>query len=187
MVAEYYGSTTRRGQIIARADSGISELADLEGSSFCTPSALHVTGHILPWITMKAAGIEPEEDLGSIRTFGSNDDLVEAVRNGGCDAGSTYVDARESVRNEYPDVMDEVVVIELTPGMPNPGIQFVPQLDAELRNKLVDAFLAVANNQEAREAIRADWTDLVRHDDSFYDPLRELLRLADVALDEFAW
>lgn len=186
IVAAYYGSTTTRGQFIARAGSGIPEVTDLKGHSFCRPDPLSTSGWHYPNLTMKAAGVDPQEDLRSVTSVGSHHGVVVAVYTRGCEAGSTYVDARESVVDKYPDVLDKVAVVELTPGVPNLGIQFVPGLDVELKTRIIDAVIATASDQEPEQEVwGSGWTGFEREDDSFYDPLRELLRAADMSASEF--
>ncbi len=40
------------------------------------------------------------------------------------DAGSTYADARDRLEKDHPDVKKKVLVIEVTPDIPNDGVQF---------------------------------------------------------------
>jgi len=187
LVSVRYGSAVYNGQIFVRADSGIETLADLKGKTFCRPDPLSTSGWIIPSITLKAAGIDPDTDLAEIVDAGSHDASVAGVYNGDCDAGSSFVDARSAIEEEYPDVMDVIKVIEISADIPNDGVQFVPSFDATMRSQIVDALLAIAETEEGQEAldIAYSWNALEKHDDTFYDPFRQVLDAAGVSASDF--
>lgn len=186
LVAVRYGSPTYNGQIIAGADTGISEVEDLAGKTFARPDPLSTSGWIIPMLTMRAAGIEPEEDLDRIVDAGSHDAVAAAVYNGDVDAGATFVDARTIIEGDNPDVMEEVVVIALTEDIPNDGVQFHPSIDGEMRDTIVNALLKIASTEEGKEALGTayQWNALEKHDDSFYDPFRQVLQAAGLSVEE---
>jgi phosphonate transport system substrate-binding protein len=170
------------GQIIARAGSGITKLADLKGRTFARVDPLSTSGWIIPMLTMKAAGIVPERDLQQIVDAGSHDAVVAAVYNGDVDAGACYVDARTRIEKDHPDVMEKVVVLQVSAPIPNDGVQFQPSLSKEMRDKIVNALLELVKTDEGKKAIQVayQWTDLTPKDDSFYDPFRQVLQAAGV-------
>jgi len=187
LVAVRFGSPSYNGQIIVRSDSGIESIEDLDGKTFCRPDPLSTSGWIIPSITLKAAGVDPETDLAQVVDAGSHDAVVAGVYNGDCDAGSTYVDARGTIEEDYPDVMDVITVIEVSADIPNDGVQFVPEFDEEKRQSIVDALLKIAETEEGQEALDTaySWTELVERDDTFYDPFRQVLDAAGVSAEDF--
>jgi phosphonate transport system substrate-binding protein len=186
LVSVRYGSPTYNGQIIVRTDSGINALTDLAGKTFCRPDPLSTSGWIIPNLSLRAAGINPEADLAEIVDAGSHDAVVAAVYNGDCDAGATYVDARGTVEEDYADVMDVVTIIEVTEDIPNDGVQFVPSVSAEMRAQIVDGLLAIAETEAGQEALDTayQWAALAKHDDTFYDPFRQVLQAAGMNIDD---
>ena len=186
LVSVRYGSPTYNGQIIVRTDSGINALTDLAGKTFCRPDPLSTSGWIIPNLSLRAAGINPESDLAEIVDAGSHDAVVAAVYNGDCDAGATYVDARGTVEEDYADVMDVVTIIEVTEDIPNDGVQFVPSVSAEMRAQIVDGLLAIAETEAGQEALDTayQWAALEKHDDTFYDPFRQVLQAAGMNIDD---
>jgi phosphonate transport system substrate-binding protein len=187
LVAVRFGSPVYNGQIFVRADSGIESISDLAGKTICRPDPLSTSGWIIPSITLKAAGIDPDTDLAQVVDAGSHDASVAGVYNGDCDAGTSYVDARGTIEEDYPDVMDVIKVIEVSADIPNDGVQFVPSMDPEIRGQIVDALLAISATEAGQEALDTayQWTELEQHDDSFYDPFRQVLDAAGVSVEEF--
>jgi phosphonate transport system substrate-binding protein len=59
-------------------------------------------------------------------------------------------------------------------------------VSGELRAKIVNALLEMAETEEGKEALNTayQWTDLEKHDDSFYDPFRQVLQAAGVEVQE---
>jgi phosphonate transport system substrate-binding protein len=181
LVSVRFGNPFYNGQIIARSDSGIKKLTDLKGKTFARPDPLSTSGWIIPMITLKAAGVDPDRDM-KVVDAGSHDAVVAAVYNGEVDGGACYVDARTRIEKDHPDVMEKVAVIEVSVNIPNDGVQFHPSVPKDLRDKIVDALLEIASTEEGKEALNTayQWTDLERHDDSFYDPFRQVLQAAGI-------
>jgi phosphonate transport system substrate-binding protein len=186
LVSVRFGSTSYNGQIFVRADSGINTIADLAGKTFCRPDPLSTSGWIIPSITLRAAGINPDTDLAQIVDAGSHDASVAGVYNGDCDAGSSFVDARASIEEDYPDVMDVIKVIEVSVDIPNDGVQYAPSFPRELRDQINNALLAIAQTEAGLEAldIAYQWGGLERVDDTFYDPFRQVLDAAGVNVED---
>ena len=184
LVSLRYGSPTYNGQIIVRADSGISSVGELKGKTFGRPDPLSTSGWIIPMLTMRAAGINPETDLDEIVDAGSHDSVVAAVYNGDIDAGATYVDARSRIEDDHPDVMEKVVVIEVTTDIPNDGVQFSPAVPDDMREKIVAALLEIAQTEEGKDALNTayQWAGLEEYDDTFYDPFRQVLQASGMSI-----
>jgi phosphonate transport system substrate-binding protein len=181
LVSVRFGNPFYNGQIIARADSGIKTLTDLKGKTFARPDPLSTSGWIIPMITLKAAGVDPERDM-KVVDAGSHDAVVAAVYNGEVAGGACYVDARTRIEKDHPDVMEKVAVIEVSINIPNDGVQFHPSVSQDLRDKIVNALLEIAATEEGKEALNTayQWTALEKHDDSFYDPFRQVLQAAGI-------
>jgi phosphonate transport system substrate-binding protein len=186
LVSVRFGSPTYNGQIIVRADSGISSVSQLKGKTFGRPDPLSTSGWIIPMLTMRAAGVDPDNDLREIVDAGSHDSVVAAVYNGDIDAGASYVDARSRIEDDYPDVMEEVVVIEVTADIPNDGVQFSPSVPQEMRDAIVSALLEIAETEEGKDALKTayQWSGLEEHDDTFYDHFRQVLQASGMSIAE---
>ena len=186
LVSVRYGSAVYNGQIIVRKDSGITKLADLRGKTFARPDPLSTSGWIIPMLTMRAAGINPETDLSRVVDAGSHDAVVAAVYNGDVDAGATFVDARTTLEKQHPDVMDKVVVINVSADIPNDGVQFIPSMPQEMKDKIVNALLEIAATDAGKKALNTayQWNSLKKIDDHFYDPFRQVLQASGVKIED---
>jgi phosphonate transport system substrate-binding protein len=185
LVAVRFGSPSYNGQIIARSDSGITEISDLSGRTFGRPDPLSTSGWIIPSITMRAEGIDPEEDLEQILDAGGHGAVVTAVYNGDVDAGATYVDARGEIEEANPDVNDVINVIAISEDIPNDGVQFHPSVPAELREPIVEALLEIAEENTDVLQLAYSWTELVPRGDEFYAPFRQQIEAAGIDPEQF--
>jgi len=180
-----FGSTSYKGQIITRADSGITSIEDLKGKTFCRPDPLSTSGWVVPSITMAAAGLDPDTDI-QVVDAGSHNNVVAAVYNGDCDAGATYVDARGTVEDDFPDVKEKVVVIAESADIPNDTVSFAPDVPPEVRENVVNALLEIAQTEEGAAALEQVYeiAGLEPVDDSFYDGFRADLDASGYSIED---
>jgi phosphonate transport system substrate-binding protein len=173
-----------KGQFITKKGSGIKTVADLKGKTFCGVDATSTSGWIIPSLNLKANGINPDKDLKAVTFAGSHDNVVIAVYKGDCDAGATYVDARDSsaVQKAYPDVKDKVEPFFLSIRIPNDGLQFVKGFDAKLRDATVDGLLAMMADPGGKAVVKRAYTydNLKKVPVTFYDEFKDLLKKAGV-------
>lgn len=188
LVSVRYGSAFYTGQIIVGADTGITKIEDLVGKTMCWVDAASTSGYIIPRIMLKAHGVDPDTDLAAQVEAGSHPNVALAVYQGDCDAGATYVDARDNIEDEYSDVNEKVLVIAVSDEIPNDGLQFIKDFPADMRENIVNAFLEIMASEEGLAAMgdAYDWDELIEKDDSFYDPFRATLEAAGVSVEELA-
>ena len=176
-----FGSPYYKGQVIARADSGIQTLADLKGKSMCWVDAASTSGYIIPRAMLKAAGVDPDTDLAQQVEAGSHDYVALAVYEGDCDAGACYIDARDRIEDDFPDVKDKTIVIAESPEIPNDGLHFVRDFPADMRTEIVEAMKEIMATGEGKEAVEVScgWSEVEERDDSFYDGFRAMLSASE--------
>jgi phosphonate transport system substrate-binding protein len=187
LVSVRYGSPSYNGQIFVRADSGINSLEELAGKTFCRPDPLSTSGWIIPSIELQAAGVNPETDLAEVVDAGSHDASVAGVYNGDCDAGSSFVDARSSLEEDYADIMEVIKIINVSVEIPNDGVQYHPSVPREIRDQINAALIAMPETEEGAEALDLayEWSELAPRSDDFYDPFRQVLDAAGVNIEDF--
>ncbi len=188
LVTERYGSTSYKGQIIVRSDSGIKTLDDLKGKVMCWVDPNSTSGYIVPRIMLQANGIDPDKDFAKTIEAGSHNNVVTQVYNGDCDAGATYVDARSSVEKDIPDVKEKVIAIATTADIPNDNVSFIKDFPSDQRQQIVDALLAISDSEEGKKALNDLYSieGLKPADDSFYDAFRAQLSKAGINIEDLA-
>lgn len=72
---------------ITSANSPIRSLNDLKGKKFAFGDINSTSGHLIPYMEMKQAGIDPDNDL-QFRYTGSHPATAKAVESGAVDAGA---------------------------------------------------------------------------------------------------
>jgi phosphonate transport system substrate-binding protein len=186
LVSLRFGTNFYAGQIVTRPDTGIESIADLAGHTFCRPDPTSTSGWIIPSIAMKAEGINPDTDLLEIVDAGGHDGVIVGVYNGDCDAGSSFVDARSNVADDYPDVNEKVIVIAESAPIPNDTISFSPELGPDVTQALIDSLLTLNDSEDGLALLNSvySWSGLEATDDSFYDGFRQQLEAAGMCIGD---
>ncbi len=100
---------------ITRAGSGITNLKQLAGKTFCFGDINSTSGHLYPFLAMKKAGISPDKSLKSFRYTGSHPATAQAVALGACDAGAMDQTVFQSLVAEGKLVGAKITVFYTTP------------------------------------------------------------------------
>ncbi len=167
------------GQIIARVDSGINSLSDINGKSFAYTDPSSTSGYIFAASLLKKHSITPSKI-----TFGmKHDSVVTMVYQKQADAGATFhtkkegkpADARTLVQNQFPDVLEKVKIVALTEKIPNEPIVFRKDISDDIINKIVDAFVLFFNTKEGKSVMSNMYSidGIIPIKDSDYDQLKE--------------
>jgi phosphonate transport system substrate-binding protein len=188
LVSMRYGSAYYNGQFMVRSDSGINSLEDLVGATWCVPDIYSTSGYVIPSIMLQGIGIDPDYDLGVILQAGSHEAAAAGAFIGDCDFATTYVDARTTIEEDYPRIVEETKIIALEPDIPNDGIQFVPGFPEEIKETLIQAILDLFETEEGTAAMGEaySWTGMEEHNDTYYDPFRQILDAAGVSAEDLA-
>jgi phosphonate transport system substrate-binding protein len=188
LVSTRYGSAFYNGQFVVLADSDFETLEDLKGASWCASEKLSTSGYIIPSIMFKGLGIDVETDMGEVVEAGSHEAAMAGVYNGDCDFGTSYVDARTRIEEDYPDILEMTKVIAVEPDIPNDGIQFVTGFPEDVKATLVKAILALFETEEGLAAMDAayQWSGMEEKGDDFYEPFRQILDASGMDIEELA-
>jgi phosphonate transport system substrate-binding protein len=205
MANEKYGAEARlrvvrdgneinyKGQFLARYDSGIDSIPDIDGHSIAFVDPSSTSGFILPKSLLDSKGIKPSEEVFAMR----HDNVVVMVYQGQVDAGATYwaprspetgeiLDARMRVKQQFPDVEKKVKIIGFTEEIPNDPLVFRKDMDEGMKQKIISAFLKFVATKEGREAMYEiyDIVNLIPAKDSDYDKLRQLLKARNISFEK---
>ncbi|MEA2103567.1 MAG: phosphate/phosphite/phosphonate ABC transporter substrate-binding protein [Candidatus Cloacimonadota bacterium] len=187
------GSESRyRGQFVARDNSEIQTLQDIDGKIIAYTDAASTSGYIYPSATLKKNGIEPG------RTFfsGGHPQSIIAVYKGTADVGCTFWspsddeesnDARISVLETYPDVLNKVKIIGFTDWIPNDTVTFRRNFPPEMKNKIISSLMEMSKQGKGQRILKDlyDIDGFVKSSNSDYDIVRETLESLNVNAQQF--
>lgn len=163
-----------RSMIVVKSGSDIKELEDLKGKTIATQDVTSSAGYVWPVAEMKKAGIDINTDVTTVQVKG-HDQAVLSVLNGDVDAAFVFEDARNTVKNDYPEIIDEVEPMYFTEPIPNDTISVRSDMSEEWDKKIQDAFIAIGKDEEGKQII----SDIYSHEgyvvsqDSNFDIVRE--------------
>lgn len=183
-IIPYFDTTTNTNT--AEAAEALSQFTDLRP---CWVDPLSASGYVVP-----AGALALQEVITQPALFMQSHTAV--VRGlyvqGICDFGATYAiygDPRTAsiIQEDLPDVMQRVVVVWKT-GEVIPNLNFSIQSDVpeEITEKVAETLTDYVLSQDGLDMVNAaagyEIEDLKLVDDSFYNPLRELLQYSRVNL-----
>ena len=156
---------------ITQAGSSIKSLSDLKGKNFAFGDIVSTSGHLMPYLAMKQAGIDPDKDL-KFRYTGSHAATVKAVETGAADAGASDETVFKAMTSEGKADPAKLRVFYTT----EPFVDYVwaarSDLDAATQKAIVNAFtqLKPGKDDEVLGILRG--TEFVTADDGEYEAIR---------------
>ena len=172
-----YGTTSYRGIVIARQDSGIRTLRDLKNKKFAWVDKESASAYLFPKAMMLEAKIDPDRDFAEVDTLGKHDAVVYNVLLGKYDAGACYDDARKTLRDKSK--IDELIILAKTQDISNEPIVCRKSLPQDLRDRIKTALLELnTKTPEGRETLKdlADVQGFVKVDPRDYDSIEKVLK-----------
>ena len=121
---------------IAHAGSGIGKLADLKGKTFCFGDINSTSGHLMPRLILKDAGLPAETAFAEFRHTGSHPATAQAVASGACDAGALDETVFRQLVEEGKVPAEKVTVFHTSP----PFTDYVWAARRDLSEKDREAF-----------------------------------------------
>lgn len=160
--------------ILAKKDSGIKDLKDLKGKKIGWQGPTSSAGYVWAAVEMKEEGIDAQKDVQGTQLQG-HDKAVAAVMNGDVDAAAIFLDARNIVKNDMPDVFKKTGYVYTTEKIPNDTISVRPDMPDEWKEKIADAFIKIGEDEEGQKIIEAIYSHVgyAKSDDSNFDVVRE--------------
>ncbi len=153
----------------------VQPIAELvKGETFAFGSQTSTSGFIFPALDLLNAGTDYDADLNAVFT-GGHSESVTAVYNGDAKFGVSFDDARRNIRKTNPDVGSKVIVIGITPEVPNDVVAVRADLPASLKQAIYDAvadYVATEEGQAVFDQIYG-WTDVRPAVDSEFDIVRD--------------
>jgi phosphonate transport system substrate-binding protein len=177
-----HGAPTYRGQIVVAADSPLKSIADLKGKKLSFPDQQSASGHLYPTALMLEHGVDPEKDCTVVYS-GSHDAALTALLKGSVDAACTFDDARNGLKEAFPDIMEKTRVLAKTTDIPADCVAVSATLDPAIAQKITDGLVALAADEQGKKILMElyEIEGLVPGTDSDYQPVRDMA--AQLGLD----
>lgn len=190
--SERYGSDSYRAQYSVSAElynQGIQTIEDLvktEGLRWGYGDPGSTSGYLFPASQLMDMGVENLSEHFVQTETGGHDKSIIAVYNGDVDFVTTFEDARTTIEEDYPDVMDKVKVIGYTDPIPNDTISVQEGLSDDMAQKIKDAFLSFNEDEEMMQVMNEvyQWTGIVEADPKDYDIVRSTFEKFKDQLEE---
>lgn len=181
-----HGSPTFQAQFVARADSGINKLEDLQGKTVAFVDPASTSGYLMPLKALRDKNIRPKETVFAMK----HDAVISMIYQKQVDAGATFYsppqgdrleDARRLVLGQYPDVKEKIKIVSLTEPIPNEPFVFRKDMPEEIKQSIIAALLKFVETPEGQRAFQDLYgvTALKVASDSDYDPIRQMMALAE--------
>jgi phosphonate transport system substrate-binding protein len=182
-------ATTYNSQILVRADSGITSLADLKGKKFAFVDALSASGFVYPSLTIKKdTGQEPKTFFSQTIFAGGHPQAALAVYNKQVDAAATFIDVRDQLVAANPDIKTATKVIKTAGPIPNDGVAVRKGFPDDITKKVVDGLRDYSITDDGKRVFLAlfSWNGMAPINAAFYDPMKEAAALAGVDVEGLA-
>jgi phosphate/phosphite/phosphonate ABC transporter binding protein len=174
------GSTTYRGIIITRKESGLRSLADLKGKRFAFVDPKSASGYIYPRAMLIEKGINPDSYFKETIFAGSHDKVIAAVLDGRVDAGAIY-DGALGVAKRSGVLIDNLITLAGSDPIPHDAIAVRATMDAALAKRIQTALINLDKSEAGRLVIANSRKKLTGHviaDDSLFDVVRRTAKIA---------
>lgn len=181
-----------RGQFLARADSGIDSLKDVEGKTVAYTDAASTSGYIYPSAILKEKGISPAKTFFA----GGHPQAIISVYQGTADVACTFWspkrgneihDARMHVLNTYPDVTEKIKIFAFSDWIPNDTVTFNKNLAPEIKQNIISALIKIVRTEKGKKIFKDtyDIDGFVTSEDSDYDIVRNALESLNLNATKF--
>ncbi len=185
--SDHYGfqfiANVNAGFTPAKDSKDLEALKQFDGKKPCWTDPLSSSGYVIPSGYLLKEGVKTKAGA-FVQGHSTVVKSVYLSPNGEiCDFGATFIDARSGIAKDFPDVNDKVVVIYASdPIIPNDNVSFASGVPADVRQKIVDALLKMADTEEGKAALKAVYQidGLKVVDDTFYDDFRVYLEASGV-------
>lgn len=180
------GSTGYHSIMVARADSGITDLASTEGKKLGFADPDSTSGYLVPNVSLpNDLGKSIEEFYGETGFGGGHENLVLGVLDGTWDVGTTFGSGQGEWSEGYTTGnlrimvdkglldMDDLVEVWQSPIIPNGPLMVSNSLAPEVKQQITDMFMALPETDfDCFDAFTAGgYTKFVAADKAMYQTI----------------
>ncbi|KPK00646.1 MAG: hypothetical protein AMJ60_00455 [Desulfobacterales bacterium SG8_35] len=181
------GSSTYRGYIFVRKDSGIATVNDMKNKNLVLVDRATTAGYIFQRYYLKYYGIDNMEDYFSRISFArSHDAAAWAVYTGEADIGGAKNHIFNSLKEEYPDFKEQMVVLAESPEVPSNCLAVRKDLNPALKLRLKTLLLSLHETPEGQEVLKNFRArKFIETTDGDYEVLYKMVKELDLDLHDY--
>jgi phosphonate transport system substrate-binding protein len=147
-------TSTYHGLIFVRKDSGIKTFRDMKGKRFAFVDKATTAGYLLPLTYFHSHGIPKCEGyLRECYFAGTHEDAVNDVLNNKADIGAAKNTVFDRLAKADPRIAKELVILEISPDVPENGLALRKDMDESLRIRMRDALLNMHLDPEGKKVL----------------------------------
>lgn len=180
-VTKKTGKSAYRSLIVARADSGIHSLADLNGHTFAFVDPSSTSGHLFPKAGIEQAGYAPGKLFSRVIFSGSHDASILAVANRKVDAAAVADRILNSAISSGQVKQDDLKIVWSSNDIPESPMVWRKDLDPALKQKLVTALANVKNVPWGDQGMLDGFQPTT---DNAYNVVRDTAKVLDLDLSK---
>ncbi len=140
--------------LVVQADS-IRDFNGLRGATFCRISNDDPISWTVPALLMKANGIDPATELGSLRDLDTPSDLLMAVAEGDCDAAGVSANTLAEFTQESPEEAAQITVLSTSTPFPSRVLVVPPGLTLGMRQTLTEILLTMSESTDVSAPLQS--------------------------------
>jgi phosphonate transport system substrate-binding protein len=148
------GSSTYRGHLFVRTDSGIRGVKQLRGKRMAFVDRATTAGYVFPLAYLRKNGIpSPDGFFGEYYFTGSHDAAIAAVLERKADVGAAKHSVFDRMVRESPAIARELTILADSPPVPSNGLCVRRDLDLVLQASLKRALLDLEQDPDGDEVL----------------------------------
>lgn len=183
------GTSTYKGYLFVRKDSGIRTVADMKGKKMAFVEKATTAGYVFPLAWLRNNGVTSLNGFFSEEFFtGSHDAAVFAVLNRKSDIGAAKHSMYDRVRKDDPRVDRELTILVQSPDVPSNGLCVRKDLDAAIRKSLKDALLGLRSDPAGKQVLEQfgalEFIETTAQD---YQPVLDMAKKAGIDLRQYKY
>jgi phosphonate transport system substrate-binding protein len=150
------GTSTYRGDIIVRRDSGISTPRDMKGKRLALVAQATFAGYLFPLVHLERSGIhDAKAHFREVYFAGSHEGAIRDVLERNADVGATKNTVLKDLAAADPRIAHELKVLAESVDVPENGLAVRRTMDAALKKKLLDALTSMHEDLEGAKVLNA--------------------------------
>lgn len=170
------GRDTYHSYIIVQRESEIRELEDLRGKTFAFSDPMSNSGKLVPTYLLARMGETPDTFFSRYVFTYAHSNSIRSVAMGLVDGAAVDSLVWDYANEANPAQSSRTRVIYRSPPFGNPPVVVHPDLDPELKTRLMESILRMHQDDGGRAIMSRAMIDrFALVPDSAYDPIREML------------